>query len=51
MTKVKDMKIWKVVFVMLAALTLVSCSNDDEEFQIGQLAGTWLQVYDEGVVT
>ena len=45
----KDMKIWKVVFVMLAALTLVSCSNDDEEFQIDQLAGTWLQVYDEGV--
>lgn len=46
----KDMKIWKVVFVMLAALTLVSCSSDDEEFQIDQLAGTWLQVYDEGVV-
>ncbi|MBR6262106.1 MAG: hypothetical protein IKR05_02700 [Prevotella sp.] len=36
---------------MLAALTLVSCSNNDEEFQIDQLAGTWLQVYDEGVVT
>ena len=50
MTKMKDMKIWKVAFVMLAALTLVSCSNDDEEFQIDQLAGTWLQVYDEGVV-
>ena len=49
-TKMKDMKIWKVVFVMLAALTLVSCSNDDEEFQIDQLAGTWLQVYDEGMV-
>ena len=46
----KDMKIWKVVFVMLAALTFVSCSNDDEEFLIDQLAGTWLQVYDEGVV-
>ena len=50
MTKMKDMKIWRVVFVMLAALTLVSCSNDDEELQIDQLAGTWLQVYDEGVV-
>ena len=50
MTKMKDMKIWKVVFVMLAALTFVSCSNDDEEFLIDQLAGTWLQVYDEGVV-
>ena len=46
----KDMKIWRVAFVMLAALTLVSCSNDDEELQIDQLAGTWLQVYDEGVV-
>ena len=50
MTKMKDMKIWRVAFVMLAALTLVSCSNDDEELQIDQLAGTWLQVYDEGVV-
>lgn len=53
MAKMKDMKIWKiwrVVFVMLATLILVSCSNDDEEFQIDQLAGTWLQVYDEGVV-
>ena len=50
MTKMKDMKIWRVAFVMLAALTLFSCSNDDEEFQIDQLAGTWLQVYDEGVV-
>ena len=46
----KDMKIWRVVFVMLAALTFVSCSKDDEEFQIDQLAGTWLQVYDEGMV-
>ena len=50
MTKMKDMKIWRVVFVMLAALTFVSCSKDDEEFQIDQLAGTWLQVYDEGMV-
>ena len=46
----KDMKIWKIMFAMLAALTLVSCSSDDEEIQIDQLAGTWLQVYDEGVV-
>ena len=46
----KDMKIWKVVFVMLAALTLASCSSDDEEFQIDQLAGTWLLVFDEGVI-
>ena len=50
MTKMKDMKIWRVAFVMLAALTLVSCSKDDEELQIDQLAGTWLQVYEEGVV-
>jgi hypothetical protein len=46
----KDMKIWRVVFVMLATLILVSCSSDDEDYQIDQLAGTWLQVYDEGVV-
>ncbi len=50
MTKMKDMKIWRVAFVMLAALILVSCSSDDEDYQIDQLAGTWLQVYDEGVV-
>ena len=50
MTKMKDMKIWRVVFVMLATLILVSCSSDDEDYQIDQLAGTWLQVYDEGVV-
>ena len=46
----KDMKIWRVVFVMLATLILVSCSSDDEDYQIDQLAGTWLQVYDEGMV-
>ena len=50
MTKMKDMKIWRVVFVMLATLILVSCSSDDEDYQIDQLAGTWLQVYEEGVV-
>ena len=50
MTKMKDMKIWRVVFVMLATLIIVSCSSDDEDYQIDQLAGTWLQVYDEGVV-
>ena len=50
MTKMKDMKIWRVVFVMLATLILVSCSSDDEDYQIDQLAGAWLQVYDEGVV-
>jgi hypothetical protein len=36
--------------MMLAAFSLASCSSDDEEFQTNQLAGTWLRVYDEGVV-
>ena len=36
--------------MMLAAFSLASCSRDDEEFQTNQLAGTWLRVYDEGVV-
>ena len=47
----KTMKIWGLTFSMLAALSLVSCSSDDdEEFLIDQLTGTWQQVYDEGVV-
>ena len=36
---------------MLAAFSFASCSSDDdEEFLMDQLAGTWEQVYDEGVV-
>ena len=46
----KTMKIWRLAFAMLAAFSLASCSSDDEEFQTNQLAGTWLRVYDEGVV-
>ena len=47
----KTMKIWRLTFVMLAAFSFVSCSSDDdEEFLIDQLTGTWQQVYDEGVV-
>ena len=40
------------IFVMCAAmLSLASCSSDDnEEFLMDQLSGTWEQVYDEGVV-
>ena len=37
--------------MMLAAFSLTSCSSDDnEEFLMDQLSGTWEQVYDEGVV-
>ena len=47
----KTMKIWRNIFMMLAAFSLASCSSDDdEEFLIDQLTGTWQQVYDEGVV-
>ena len=50
-SKMKTMKIWRNIFVMCAAvLSLASCSSDDEEFQTNQLAGTWLRLYDEGVV-
>ena len=50
-SKMKTMKIWRNIFVMCAAvLSLASCSSDDEEYQTNQLAGTWLRVYDEGVV-
>ncbi|MBR4924890.1 MAG: hypothetical protein IKZ61_03970, partial [Prevotella sp.] len=44
------MKIWRIAFVMLAAFSLASCSSNDDELQIDQLAGTWQQVYDEGVI-
>ena len=47
----KTMKIWRIAFAMLAALSLTSCGSDDDEvFQTDQLAGTWQRVYDEGVV-
>ena len=46
----KTSKKYAMAFVMLAAVSLASCSSDDDEFQIDQLAGTWQQVYDEGVV-
>ncbi len=47
----KTMKIWRLAFAMLAAFSLASCSSDDdEEFLMDQLAGTWEQVYDKGVV-
>ena len=47
----KTMKNWRIAFVMLAAFSLASCSSDDdEEFLMDQLAGTWEQVYDKGVV-
>ena len=47
----KAMKIWRIIFVMCAAmLSLGSCSSDDDELQIDQLAGTWELMYDEGVV-
>ena len=45
------MKLWRIAFVMFAAFSLTSCSSDDnEEFLMDQLSGTWEQVYDEGVV-
>ena len=48
----KTMKNWRIAFTMLAAFSLASCSSDDdEEFLMDQLAGTWQQVYDEGVVS
>lgn len=48
----KTMKIWRLAFAMLAALSFASCSSDDDEvFLTEQLAGTWQQMYDEGVVS
>lgn len=45
------MKLTRTLFFLLAAFSFASCSSDDdEEFLMDQLAGTWEQVYDEGVV-
>ena len=37
--------------MMLAVLSLASCSSDDDDYDVNNLVGTWLQVYEEGVVT
>ena len=34
---------------MLAALSLASCSSDDEDYNVNNLTGTWERVYSEGI--
>jgi hypothetical protein len=43
--------IYVIVFMMLAALSLASCSSDDDNdvYEATELGGTWQKVYDEGV--
>jgi len=36
----KTMKIWRIAFAMLAAFSLASCSNDDDELQMMSLQVT-----------
>ena len=45
----KTMKIWGIIFAMLAAFSLASCGSDDEDYDVNNLAGTWERVYNEGV--
>lgn len=45
----KTVKIWRLAFVMLIAFSLVSCSSDDEDYNVNNLTGTWERVYDKGV--
>jgi hypothetical protein len=45
----KTMKLWRISFMMLAAFSLASCSSDDEDYDVNNLAGTWEQVYDKGI--
>jgi hypothetical protein len=49
-TKMKTMKICRIMFMMLAAFSLTSCGSDEEDFNENNLVGTWHRVYDEGVV-
>ena len=48
----KTMKLWINILVITAAMfSLASCSSDDdEEFLMDQLSGTWELVYDKGVI-
>ena len=34
------MKIWRLAFMMLAVLSISSCSDDDD-YDVNNLAGTW----------
>jgi len=45
----KTMKIWRIIFAMLAAFSLASCGSDDEDYDVNNLAGTWERVYNQGV--
>ncbi len=47
----KTMKLWRMTWIMLAVLSFASCSSDDDDYDVNNLVGTWLQVYEEGVVT
>ena len=47
----KTMKLWRMAWMILAVLSLASCSSDDDDYDVNNLVGTWLQVYEEGVVT
>ena len=47
----KTMKLWRLTLMILAAISLASCSNDDEDYDANNLIGTWHRVYDEGVVS
>ena len=47
----KTMKIWRNIFMMLAAFSLASCSSDDDSnvYEAAEPGGTWQKVYDEGI--
>ena len=48
----RTMKLWRLAIIMLAAFSLVSCSNDDDDkLNINLLAGKWKRVYDDGVIS
>ena len=48
----RTMKLWRIAIIMLAAFSLVSCSNDDDDkLNINLLAGKWKRVYDDGVIS
>ena len=47
----KTMKIWRIMFMMLTAFSLASCSSDDDyKFDASKLEGKWRKAIRSGIM-
>ena len=47
----KTLKIWRIMFMMLAAFSLASCSSDDDyKFDASKLEGKWRKAIRSGIM-